>query len=121
MKKVLLLALVVSGCVHVNKDVVADRSDRPVPQESVQVFRFGDELPEECTRVAYLHVSASKDFSDRDKVVAKFRTEAGKLGANAVVVSEAFSATRRGSSFFSSPSAKEYDGEAFWCQADGGR
>ena len=120
MKWLLPLMLVVSGCVHVSKDVLVDRSAQPVPQEHVRVYLFGEELPEACEQVAYLHASASEDFSDRDEVVEKFRKEAGKLGANAVSVRAAFANSRRGSSFLSSPSAREFDADAYWCAGAAG-
>lgn len=115
MKRLLLLAFVLSGCVHVSKDVLMDRSDQPVPRENVQVFLAGDEVPAACERVAYLHASASEDFSNEGKVLDKFRKEAGKLGANAVSVRQAYGGSRPSSSLFDSGSDREYDAEAFWC------
>lgn len=115
MKRLLLLTLVLAGCVHVSKDVLVDRSGQPVPQENVQVFFRDDQVPEACERVAYLHASASEDFSNEGKVFDKFRKEAGKLGANAVSVREAYGGSRPSSSLFDSGSDREYDAEAFWC------
>ncbi len=117
MRMLLLFTLALSGCVHVNKDVVMDRSSQPVPQEQVKVYFLGDELPETCERVAYLYASASDELSDERKVVDKFKKEAGKLGANAVTVREVYGSTERNTSVFNSPSAKEFDAEAFWCSA----
>jgi hypothetical protein len=120
MKRLLLFTLVLSGCVHVSKDVFVDRSDQPVPQEEVRVYFRGDPLPETCERVAYLHASASEDFSHEGKVVDKFKKEAGKLGANAVTVREAYGSSRSNPSVFDSLSDREFDAEAFWCSAGAG-
>ena len=116
MKRLLLLTLALAGCIHVNKSVVVDRSDRPVPEDEVQVFFDRDEMPESCQRVAFLHAAASEDFTNERKLVAKFKEEAGKLGANAVKVQEAYgSSSRASSSLFDSGSDREFDAEAFWC------
>ncbi len=119
MRKLILLTFVLSGCVHVNKSVLVDRSDQPVPKEEVQVFFDRDEMPATCERIAYLHASASEDFTNETKLVEKFQAEAGKLGANAVSVQEAYgSGSRASSSVFDSGSDREYDGVAFWCPDD---
>lgn len=116
MKKLLLLAVVLSGCVHVNKSVLVDRSDRPVPKEEVQVFFDRDDMPETCQRVAYLHAAASEDFTNETKLADKLKDEAGKLGANAVSVHEAYGAASRAStSLFDSGSDREFEAVAFWC------
>lgn len=116
----LLLVLMLSGCVHVSKSVLVDRSDQPVPREDVQVFFNRDQISETCERVAYLHASASEDFSSERKVVDKFKKEAGKLGANAVTVREAYGGSRASSSLFDSRSDREFDAEAFWCSEAAG-
>lgn len=115
MKKLLLLTLVLTGCVHVNRSVLVDRSDQPVPKEEVQVFFDRDAIPETCERVALLHASASEDFTNERKLADKFRGEAGKLGANAVNVREAYTARRASTSLFDSGSAREFDAVAYWC------
>jgi hypothetical protein len=120
MRRLLFITLVLSGCVHVSKDVLVDRSSAPVPQEDVQVYFVGDELPERCEPVAYLHASADVNFGDQEKVVSKFTKEAGELGANAVVIRESYGSSRRSASVLDSPSANEYDAEAFWCGGAGG-
>ena len=114
MYRLLLIPLLVSGCVHVSKNVVVDRSNQPVPQENVEVYSRSEQLPDGCELVAYLHASASDDFSDEAEVVEKFRKQAGELGANAVTVRKAYGAKTRSSSVFDSPSASEVDAEAFW-------
>ncbi|MEJ2502273.1 MAG: hypothetical protein P8177_02990 [Gemmatimonadota bacterium] len=119
MKRLLLVTLVLSGCVHVSKDVLVDRSDQPIPQESVEVYARSEQVPETCELLAYLHASASEDFSDEAEVVDEFREKAGKLGANAVTVRQSYGRTRP-SSVFDSPSAQEYEAEAFWCSEGAG-
>ena len=119
MKRLLLLTLALAGCIHVNKSVLVDRSDQPVDPEDVQVFFDREAMPESCERVAYLHAAASEDFTNDTKLVNKFKTEAGKLGANAVKVQEAYAASSRASSsLFDSGGDREFDAEAYWCPAD---
>ena len=119
MKKLLpiVLLLVLSGCVHMSRSVLVDRSDQPVPSEDVAVFFPVDRMPETCERVAELHASASKELTSEEKVVGEFKKEAGKLGANAVRVRKAYSGfgSLGSSSIYDSQSAREFDGEAFWC------
>lgn len=128
MKKLLLLTLVLSGCVHVSKSVLVDRSDQPVPMEEVSVVFDNADVPDACERVALLHAAASEDFTDQRELADKFKKEAGKLGANTVYVQESYASTRASTSLFASGSDTEFDAEAFWCpgqaagvaSADGG-
>jgi hypothetical protein len=123
MKRLLPLVLVLSGCVHMSKSVHMDRSDQPVPGEDVRVFAYSDDIPETCEPVADLHASASEELSSEKKVVDKLKKEAGKLGANAIRIQEAYSGgfgSLGSSSMLDSQSSREFDGEAFWCPAGSG-
>lgn len=117
MKSLLPLVLLLSGCVHMSRSVLLDRSSAPVPAEQVRVVSVADSIPHGCERVADLHASASKELSSDEKVIGKFKQEAGKLGANVVRVGEGYSSfhSLASSSIFDSQDAREFDGEAFWC------
>jgi hypothetical protein len=82
------MMILLSGCVSVNKSVL-DRSfaQRPVPQEDVRVFFANDPLPEHI-RVAILRASGDSGFTNEGQMIDALRKEAGKLGANAVVLDE---------------------------------
>ena len=85
-----LLAITVSlaACVTVNKTIL-DPSfmDAPVPKETVHIYLPGDDLPEH-TRVALLHAEGDVDITDEAEMIDALREEAGKLGANAIVLGE---------------------------------
>ncbi len=78
-------ALVATSCVSVNKSVLRPGLP-PVPEWAVQVFFETDSIPEH-TRVAILHASGSSGFTDEAEMIDRLREEAGKLGANAIILS----------------------------------
>ncbi len=80
--------LVLAACVTVSKSVL-DRSfqSAPVPKESVYVYLPGDEIPEH-TRVAILNAKGDADVTDEGDMIDRLREEAGKLGANAIVLGD---------------------------------
>ena len=82
----LAVALALAGCVNVSKSVLMDRSAQPVPTDGVEVLLTADEVPDTCTRVALMYASASEFGSDQGKMVDRLREEAGKLGANALLL-----------------------------------
>ncbi|MFH1765977.1 MAG: hypothetical protein ABIF09_17455 [Gemmatimonadota bacterium] len=82
------LTLVLVACVSVNKSIL-ERSfmSAPVPKEAVHVYLAGDEVPEH-TRIAILNAKGDVDLTDEGQMIDKLREEAGKLGANAIVMGE---------------------------------
>lgn len=82
------VALTALACVTVNKSIL-DRSfvDSPVPMDSVHVYLPGDEVPEH-TRVAILNAEGDTDVTDEGEMIDALREEAGKLGANAIVLGD---------------------------------
>jgi hypothetical protein len=82
------LSLIVLGCVTVNKSIL-DRSfmAAPVPTEDVHVYLPGDEVPTH-TRIAILNAEGDVDMTTEGEMIDKLREEAGKLGANAVIMEE---------------------------------
>ena len=82
---ILALASVGLGaCVSVNKSVLMTDLE-PVPMPEVQVYYDGDEVPEH-SRVAILHAAGSDGWTNPSQMIDKLREEAGKLGANAIVL-----------------------------------
>lgn len=83
-----LVVMAQAGCVSVNKSVL-DHSfgDRTVPAQQVQVYFADDDIPEH-TRVAILNASGDSGFTDEGQMIDRLREEAGKLGANAIVLDE---------------------------------
>ena len=57
-----------------------------MPPDAVQVFFETDSIPEH-TRVAILNASGSSGFTNEGQMIDKLREEAGKLGANAIILS----------------------------------
>jgi len=82
------VALTAVACVTVNKSIL-DRSfmDSPVPMDGVHVYLPGDEVPEH-TRIAILNAEGDTDITDEAEMIDALREEAGKLGANAIVLGE---------------------------------
>lgn len=116
--RIALLCLALSGCVTVSKSVLMDRSAYPVPQEEVGVFLEGDTIPSSCERVALLHASGDEDFTDEGDIWDKLREEAGKLGANRVLIrgiEEPGTGERVASALFGTSSDRDADAVALWC------
>jgi hypothetical protein len=85
---ILPIMILLAGCVSVNKSVL-DRSfaQRPVAPENVRVFFADDPLPDHI-RVAILRASGDSGFTNEGQMIDALRKEAGKLGANAIVLDE---------------------------------
>ncbi len=82
----LILMLVLIGCVSVNKTLLnPSPTDELFMQSEVQVYFASDEIPEN-TRVAFLAGKGNVSFTDESDLIERFRQEAGKLGANAIVL-----------------------------------
>jgi hypothetical protein len=82
------LTIALAACVTVNKSIL-DRSfmAAPVPMESVHVYLPGDDVPKH-TRIAILNAEGDVDLTDESQMIDKLREEAGKLGANAIIMGE---------------------------------
>ncbi len=82
----LIATLALTGCVTVSKSVLTDAyRDRPVLMERVHVYFADDSIPEH-TRVAILSAEGDDSMTDRGEMIDRLREEAGKLGANAIVL-----------------------------------
>lgn len=90
MKNVSVMAaiLIVAACVSVNKSVLStSRVSYPVPKEQVQVYFAGDTVPEH-DRIAILNGSGDDNMTNQAQLIDKLREEAGKLGANAIILQD---------------------------------
>ncbi len=117
-----VLGVVSTGCVHVSKSVLMDRSAFPVPVEQVNVFLPGDEVPDTCERVAILHASGSQDFSNESDMLNRLREETGDLGGNAVQIrsmEDADTGERVVSALFGTGSDRDSEAIALHCPDQG--
>lgn len=82
------VSLFLAACVSVNKSVLSrSRVHEPLPLEQVQVYFADDSVPGH-ERIAILNAEGAESFTDRGKIIDKLRQEAGKLGANAIILNE---------------------------------
>ena len=80
--------LLIGACVSVNKSVLSrSRISQPVPRDEVQVFFSGDTVPPH-ERIAILTGSGDDTMTNQAQLIDKLREEAGKLGANAIILSD---------------------------------
>ena len=90
-RRILMLATIMvigTGCVSVNKSVLdATFQDRPVPTSQVRVFFADDEIPDHV-RVAILNATGDSGMTNQGQMIDKMREEAGKLGANAIILDD---------------------------------
>ncbi len=80
--------VLLAACVSVNKSIL-DRSliGTPVPKGEVYVYLPGDTVPEH-RRIAILNAKGDVDVTDEGQMIDKLREEAGKLGANAIILGD---------------------------------
>jgi hypothetical protein len=87
-RKWLIVLVLLAACVSVNKSILSrSRIAQPVPRDSVRVFLPGDTVPQN-ERIALLHARSNESFTNEGKMIDKMREEAGKLGANAIILGE---------------------------------
>lgn len=118
MRRLLLVTILLAGCVHVSKTVLMDRSSMPVPKDSVYVYLANDSIPSTCERVAILHASGEQDLTDEGDMIDELRSEAGKLGANALhlqTMEEAGTGERIVAAIFDTGADRDADALALWC------
>ena len=78
--------LVLAACVTVSKSVLSrTHASQPIPQDDVHVYFVDDSIPQH-ERVAILMAEGDETFTDQGDLIDKMRTEAGKLGANAIIL-----------------------------------
>ena len=83
-----LLIVLTASCVTVNKSILSSaRMTSPVAKEQVHVYLADDSIPVH-ERIALLHAKGDESLTDESDMIDKFRSEAGKLGANAIVLNQ---------------------------------
>lgn len=118
MKRFLLVLILATGCVHVSKTVLMDRSSNPIPKGSVYVYLANDTIPSTCERVAILHASGEQDWTDEGQMIDELRSEAGKLGANALhllTMEDAGTGERVVAALFDTEADRDAEALALWC------
>ena len=72
----------------VNKSVLSrSRVGQPVPRDEVHVYFASDSIPPH-ERIAILTGSGDDQLTNEGQLIDKLRQEAGKLGANAIILNE---------------------------------
>jgi len=93
MKFVWLVVLGLAGCVSVQTQLLVPANRlAPVPEDSVRVFLSVQELRDrgyEWKSVALLFGSGSSMYTTDRGMVQTIRREAGKLGANGIILADA--------------------------------
>ena len=80
--------VLLAACVSVNKSVLSTtRMTSPVPTMSVQVYFADDSIPTH-ERIAILNAKGDESLTDEGEMIDKLRQEAGKLGANAIILNQ---------------------------------
>jgi hypothetical protein len=80
--------LALGACVTVNKSILAPNpTGRTFRMEEVTVYFESDSLPQH-TRLAILNAHGDTDVTDESDMIDELREEAGKLGANAIVLGD---------------------------------
>ena len=89
MRNVLLMFVLASlstACVSVSKSILThDYRMDPVARDEVYVFFAYDEICEH-DRIAILAAEGDEDLTSEGQMIDRLREEAGKLGANAIVL-----------------------------------
>lgn len=119
MRRLLIVLVLLTGCVQVSKTVLMDRSNSPVPKESVYVYLANDAIPNSCERVAILHGSGEQDWTDEGDMIDKLRSEAGKLGANALhilTMEDAGTVERIVAALLDTEADRDSEALALWCR-----
>jgi len=86
-----LSALALPACVNVSAEMLAPQKHEPVPVDSVRVFVAESELEDqdlEWESVAVLFARGSADWTSERGMLRKLREEAGKRGANGIILGE---------------------------------
>ena len=84
----MLALLAAAACVSVNRSILAPSpTGRTFPLEAVTVYFESDSIPQH-TRLAILNARGDADMTNEAAMIDKLREEAGKLGANAIILGD---------------------------------
>lgn len=87
-----ILGLVIfslTGCVAVNTTPLGlpmGENRGVIPPDQVAIYRTADQIPGKYREVALLNASGSTTWTSEAGMNSKMRTEAGKMGANAIIL-----------------------------------
>jgi hypothetical protein len=78
------------GCLSVTSTQLGQPrslADHPViAAERVSIYRAPEQVPGDYEEVALLHATGSLQWSSESEMMRKLREEAGRLGANAIIL-----------------------------------
>ena len=78
-----------SGCVSARATMLDPAKQyAPVPENQVRIFPSWAEVPASCEQVALIHAQGDVDATDKAQMLEAARRRAGKVGANAIVLTE---------------------------------
>lgn len=90
--RTLLLAMAVltlSACVSTNSIPLGTPSTyAAVPAEQVRVFLTEADVPGEFEKLALINAKGESSWTDEEQMIRAMQKEAGKLGANAIILGE---------------------------------
>lgn len=82
-----LFALASTGCVRTAVTRIGPPIARPeVAMDQVVIYRTADKVPSKYEEVALLNSTGTSGWTDEEKMFKNMRYEAGKMGANAVIL-----------------------------------
>ncbi|NJD11496.1 MAG: hypothetical protein FIB01_14035 [Gemmatimonadetes bacterium] len=85
----LLAAGLLAGCVTASTVPLGEPIPRPVvPWEQVRVFLDETDVPGPFEKVALIKAEGQYEWANNRELVDKLRKEAGKAGANAIILAE---------------------------------
>ena len=84
---VLVAAVVLGGCVRTNTVPLGSPTNYArVPAADVRVFMQDSDVPGPFVKIALINADAPIGFTDEKDMISKACMEAGKLGANAIIL-----------------------------------
>ncbi len=85
-----LFLLAATGCITVAHQPLPGYQEdwklNPFPPDSVNVFLAGDEVPEECARIAIMNASGNDAWTTENQMLWELREKAGLMGGNAIAM-----------------------------------
>jgi hypothetical protein len=78
----------VSGCVSARATMLGKESYGPVPEQDVRIFLEESDVPDTCEKYALITAAGDVNSTSKAQMLAAARRRAGKVGANAVLVTE---------------------------------
>ena len=108
----LLMCVAVVGCVTASVTPLNLRMQAPIAPLAVTLFLAEDTPPEDCERVALISAKGGLGANE-GKMYKKFRQEAGKRGANALLINKVEDAGTFKTVMLGT--TQEGDAIALWC------